>query len=478
MKEQYIYRLTRNIISTIVKTLNDLHYDLKKIEEDEYNIGKTGIKLIIRFANPVDFFDDNAGDFTKLLRVDSSINDGTIDIFINRQWLKFICFCKIKDEESFKICDGKLKDYIAYMLDKQFKLFGKYISDKLSDIEKFIIQQSIENFKKNHIVYNEYTEDSVIFKIERFDVLSRIKDTIFGMHTDEEYDELCKYMDEVHDAYYALKTYIPGKGNLPLTLNNSIFGIISLINHLNDLYECEVLPEAIAKHPDPECKDILENGVTLRFNVNEALYWQVMRNNNARDINCKSPWLKDFIRKNSPMFRSAAATYPLYDGGKYESYNMREIMISVNIENLVSDIITQSKTGLFDNEEIFHKIYDRWRVIFRHEIGHAIWISKLIMQGRDAYYGWSDFCHKIKHLEYRKMEKIAPKDREPGRWMYYMRDPSERKANEMMDLSFEDIMKGAHPEEPFTKRMKELMNKYTPADIEAEQAKMLAESSM
>jgi hypothetical protein len=129
------------------------------------------------------------------------------------------------------------------------------------------------------------------------------------------------------------------------------------------------------------------------------------------------------------------------------------------------------------------KLITAYKVVMKHEIGHAIWELKLLkFEGFDAWMSWKESAHKIWHIENRKEIKKSPEERYPLWWAYYMRRPAERKANEMMGISMKEILL-IHPDSSWDKlsdkerkRYEELIETETFEVIEQEQLKMLAAS--
>ena len=488
---KYFLKLQCKIRKQFETAMSDHGIKLQKDNKDwkkAYSIdGVPNIKFQLDFLNPVRFFKDDHVDFSTLFDVEA-IND-EMTLKVNNSWLRYIVYMNIVDKDSYTKCENFVIDYMDLYL-KPFYIFYNFITNKSDAAEKRAIDIIINNLKTRCIWCHQY-DNSVKYYGDIFNEITkscRLNMRHMGIISEENevIKKMYSYIKETSVSYSNLRFALsmPNSNRYNddrnpfdvfesspsnVTINTSI--LLGIVSELREIYDKEILPDAIARYP--ELEDSLKNDVELQFNTNETMYLEILRHDRT------TLSMKKLVTGMSPAFLSSGMTYVAY----YEHNAPSNVLISINVESIIVDIVAYGGNDGILTPELREKLITAYKVVMKHEIGHAIWELKLLkFEGFDAWMAWKQSAHKIWHIENRKEINKSPEERYPLWWTYYMRKPAERKANEMMDISMKEILL-IHPDSAWDKlsdkerkRYEELIETETNEKIEKEQLKLLAES--
>lgn len=485
----YFLRMQCKMRKHFETAMKDHGIKLKKDNKDwkkAYSIdGVPNIKFQLDFLNPVRFFKDDSSDFSTLFDIEAIDDEMTLKV--NNSWLRYIVYMNVVDKESYTECENFVIGFMDIYL-KPFYIFHRFITNKLETGENLAIDGIIKHLKDRCIWCHQY-DNSVAYYGDIFDEIvkgCRLNMRYIGITSEE--NEVAKnifsYIKETSIAYNNLRFTLPMPiinryndcnpfdvfESRPSNVAKNTSELLAIVSELQEAYDKEILPDAIARYP--ELEESLKNDVVLQFNTNETIYWEIIRNDKTASS------MKKLVTSMSPAFLASGMTYVAH----YEHNAPSNVLISINVESIIVDIISCSDDGILTPESR-EKIMTAYKVVMKHEIGHAIWELKLLkFEGFDAWMAWKEYAHKIWHIENRKEIKKSPDERYPLWWTYYMRRPAERKANQMMDISIKELLL-IHPDSTWEKlsdkerkRYEELIETETFESIEAEQLKMLAES--
>lgn len=472
--------------------MSDHGVKLKKDNKDwkkAYTIdGVPNIKFQLDFLNPVRFFKDDSSDFSTLFDIEA-IND-EMTLKVNNSWLRYIVYMNVADKESYTKCENFVIELMDLYL-KPFYIFYKFIANKLDDAEKRAIDGIINNLKNRCVWCHQY-DNSVAYYGDIFNEIAkgcRLNMRHIGVISEENeaVKKIFSYIKETSFSYnnlrFALAVPMTNRYNdrnpfdvfesRPSNVDKNTSELLGIVSELHEVYDKEILPDAIARYP--ELEESLKNDVVLQFNTNETIYWEILKNDKMASS------MKKLVTSMSPAFLASGMTYVAH----YEHNAPSNILISINVESIIVDIISCSGDDGILTPKSREKLITAYKVVMKHEIGHAIWELKLLkFEGFDAWMSWKQSAHKIWHIENRKEIEKSPDERYPLWWTYYMRKPAERKANQMMDISMKEILL-IHPDSSWDKlsdkerkRYEELIETETIEAIDNEQLKMLAASEV
>lgn len=461
----------------------------KKDWKKAYSIdGVPNIKFQLDFLNPVRFFKDDSSDFSTLFDIEA-IND-EMTLKVNNSWLRYIVYMNVVDKESYTKCENFVIELMDLYL-KPFYIFHKFITNKMETAENRAINGIIERLKTRCVWCHQY-DNSVAYYGDIFNEIAkgcRLNMRHMGIISEENeaVKKIFSYMKETSFSYnnlrFALAVPMTNRYNdrnpfdvfetAPSNVDKNTSALLAIVSELHEVYDKEILPDAIARYP--ELEESLKNDVVLQFNTNETIYWEILKNDKMASS------MKKLVTSMSPAFLASGMTYVTH----YEHNAPSNILISINVESIIVDIISCSGDDGILTPEVREKLITAYKVVMKHEIGHAIWELKLLkFEGFDAWMSWKQSAHKIWHIENRKEIEKSPDERYPLWWIYYMRKPAERKANQMMDISMKEILL-IHPDSSWDKlsdkerkRYEELIETETFESIDNEQLKMLAASEV
>lgn len=489
---KYFLKLQCKIRKQFETAMSDHGAKLQKDKKDwkkPYSIdGVPNIKFQLDFLNPVRFFKDDHVDFSTLFDVEA-IND-EMTLKVNNSWLRYIVYMNIVDKDSYTKCENFVIGWMDLYL-KPFYIFHKFITNKMEAAEKRAIDGIIENLKTRCIWCHQY-DNSIEYYGDIFNEIAkscRLNMRHFGIISEE--NEIAKklfsYVKETSTSYsnlrFSLTIPMLNRYNernpfdvfetAPSNVAKNTSTLLMIVAELQEVYDKEILPDAIARYP--ELEESLKNDVVLQFNTNETMYWEILKNDTTTSST------KKMVTSMSPAFLASGMTYVAH----YEHNAPSNILISINVESIIVDIISLGGDDGILTPEVREKLITAYKVVMKHEIGHAIWELKLLkFEGFDAWMSWKQSAHKIWHIENLKEINKSPEERYPLWWTYYMRKPAERKANQMMDISIKEILL-IHPDSSWDKlsdkerkRYEELIETETFESIDNEQLKMLAASEV
>lgn len=447
--------------------------------------GVPNIKFQLDFLNPVRFFKDDHTDFSTLFDVEAIDDEMTLKV--NNSWLRYIVYMNVVDKESYTKCENFVIEYMNLYL-KSFYIFYSFIANKSDAAENRAIDGIINNLKNRCIWCHQY-DNSVGFYGDIFNEIvkgCRLNIRHFGIISEENdvFKKIFSYIKETSVSYSNLRFALsmPNSNRYndrnpfdvfessPSNVAKNTSALLDIVSELQEAYDKEILPDAITRYP--ELEDSLKNDINLQFNTNETVYWEIMKNDKTASS------MKKMVTSMSPAFLGSGMTYVAY----YEHNAPSNVLISINIESIIYDIVSYSGDDGILTPESRERILTAYKVVMKHEIGHAIWELKLLkFEGFDAWMTWKQWAHKVWHIENRKEINKKSDERYPLWWTYYMRKPAERKANQMMDISIKEILL-IHPDSSWDKlsdkerkRYEELIKTETFEAIDAEQAKILLE---
>lgn len=487
---KYFIKLHCKMRKQFETAMSDHGVKLKKDNKDwkkAYSIdGVPNIKFQLDFLNPVRFFKDDSSDFSTLFDIEA-IND-EMTLKVNNSWLRYILYMNVVDKESYTECENFVIELMDLYL-KPFYIFHKFITNKSEAVENRAINGIIEHLKNKCIWCYQY-DNSIGYYGDIFNEIAKgckLNMRHFGIISEENevFKKLFSYVKEASIAYtnlrFALSVPMINRYNernpfnvfetAPSNVEKNTSALLAIVSDLREIYDKEILPDAIARYP--ELEDSLKNDVELQFNTNETMYWEILKNDKTASS------MKKLVTSMSPAFLASGMTYVAH----YEHNAPSNILISINVESIIVDIVSYSGDDGILTPESRERLITAYKVVMKHEIGHAIWELKLLkFEGFDAWMSWKQSAHKIWHIENQKEIKKSPDERYPLWWTYYMRKPAERKANQMMDISIKEILL-IYPDSTWDKlsdkerkRYEELIETETIEAIDNEQLKLLAAS--
>lgn len=489
---KYFLKLQCKMRKQFETAMSDHGVKLKKDKKDwkkAYSIdGVPNIKFQLDFLNPVRFFKDDSSDFSTLFDIEA-IND-EMTLKVNNSWLRYIVYMNVVDKESYTKCENFVIELMDLYL-KPFYIFHKFITNKSEAVENRAINGIIERLKNRCVWCHQY-DNSVAYYGDIFNEIAkgcRLNMRHMGIISEENeaVKKIFSYIKETSFSYnnlrFALAVPMTNRYNdrnpfdvfesRPSNVDKNTSELLGIVSELHEVYDKEILPDAIARYP--ELEESLKNDVVLQFNTNETIYWEILKNDKMASS------MKKLVTSMSPAFLASGMTYVAH----YEHNAPSNILISINVESIIVDIISCSGDDGILTPEVRERLITAYKVVMKHEIGHAIWELKLLkFEGFDAWMSWKQSAHKIWHIENRKEIEKSPDERYPLWWTYYMRKPAERKANQMMDISMKEILL-IHPDSSWDKlsdkerkRYEELIETETFESIDNEQLKMLAASEV
>lgn len=264
-----------------------------------------------------------------------------------------------------------------------------------------------------------------------------------------------KCIKNKEDADELLKSIEEGIKN-----NDLMYERMSLLGHIiRDSYDVfeEVKDEACKKYPD--IAKYIRSSASLTFlNV----LGKIERMQKSMKYNVKGD-LYDELDNSDVAFKSSAFTtssFSRYEGGSTP--------ITYSIDGLI-DSLTEDYPGL-EYDDIMNNI----RLTLRHEMGHVIaYIFQIRQSTGDYIFPTSALSRKIKAKEIERRENDPEIKKLHHTVWYYSYLPEERKANALMGLTIEDMIRGNFEE--ITPEIKEQIASIDIHKIEVEEQRMLLE---
>lgn len=432
-----------------------------KFEKDE--IKGTGIKFKVSFLNTFDFIENGLFSTPAMSDlVDIKCEKDTVDFVINRNILNFITFANVMNDKEFNKCLDILKENLGKYFEG-FGLFARYLSGNMDEFEKTTLIPNFEATVERGIVFKDFMKGSVRYNLDmlRMMINNRCHDHFEYPPMTIESDDVLSCTKELYKCIGYLTDGVPMYIGRRYKYNKNISELIHLVRELRQLYHDKILVEAVDKYP--ELAEHLANDVVIHFE-NSANMWGRLNLLSMDDMDTHHRLQK----MRASFFSLGSTTFAFNDTNKY---NIEKIHININIDNMIRHLFMLSENGIDYDRDMFIK---RMTFTLKHELGHAIWTIKMSQNTHDECLEWIKNAKKIVRLEAEKNE--SRKDDEKLHWlyMYYAKNPTERKANEMMDITIEDVYEAYRMEIP--SNVKKLMMTETNEDIEKEQLKMLAAS--
>ena len=242
--------------------------------------------------------------------------------------------------------------------------------------------------------------------------------------------------------------------------NKLMYERMSLLGHIiHDSYDVfeEVKDEACKKYPD--IAEYIRSSSSLTFlNV----FGKIERMQKTMKYNVKGD-LYDEMDNSDVVFKSSAFTtssFSRYEGGSTP--------ITYSIDTLI-DSSMEDYPGLE-----YDDIMDSIKVTLRHEMGHVIaYILRIRQSSSDYIFPASALSNKIKDKEMERRENDPEIAKLHHTVWYYSYLPEERKANALMGLTIEDMIRGNFEE--VTPEIKEQIASIDIHKIEVEEQRMLLE---
>lgn len=229
-----------------------------------------------------------------------------------------------------------------------------------------------------------------------------------------------------------------------------------IIRDSYDIFE-EVVDEACKKYPD--IAEYIRSSASLTFrNVLGKI--EKMKNSMKYDVNSN---LYEEMDNSDVAFKTTAFTtssFSRYDGGSTP--------ITYSIDGLL-DSLTEDYPGLE-----YDDIMDNIRLTLRHEMGHVIaYVLQIRQSTGDYIFPISALSSKIKAKEIERRENDPEIKKLHHTVWYYSYLPEERKANALMGITVEDMIRGNFEE--VTPEIKEQIASIDIHKIEVEEQRMLLE---
>lgn len=243
--------------------------------------------------------------------------------------------------------------------------------------------------------------------------------------------------------------------------NDVMYERMTLLGHIiHDSYDVfeEVKDEACKKYPD--IAEYIRSSASLTF-LNVLGKIEKMQKGMKCDVNAN---LYEEMDNSDVTFKSSAITtssFSRYEGGSAP--------VTYSIDNLL-DSLMEDYPGL-EYDDIMENI----RLTLRHEMGHVVaHVLKVRNQSSSDYiFPASALSKKIKAKEMERRKNDPEIKKLHHTVWYYSYLPEERKANALMGLTIEDMIKGNFEE--ITPELREQIASIDIHKIEVEEQKMLLE---
>ena len=463
---KYLEKMMDMIEKTYVEGLNKLGFKLKKSEDDMDSkmIGGNvyyacdGMIFTVNFMNSFDFTMDvfgigGVGGLDSLLRLHT---DHVVRFNINKTFLRFIIFSTVTNNKEYAECEKNVKKMVEKVIEA-LEEFSHYSFGKMDNFEKIKFDK-IEKSIETGLKFGDFVKDSIPYKIE-------VLRNSTGIRNPD--DELNKWIDDIQAVYREIEVlkspdmiYVPLKVNV----NQNIITLLSLLDEVSNIYD-KTCTMACTKHPD--IANHINHDIKLHVSTSMDIWNHItlFRINDDEDCDYKHRML----RMKSAFFSMGATAFSFNE----TKYNIDKIDMYINIDMLIRYIFRISKEGFDFSEE---KFLNKMKFVLKHEMGHAVWIIRLSQLSHDDCFEWNKTAKQIIRLENDKNASRNKDEKLHWLYMYYMKNPIERKANEMMDITIEDVYEAY--DEKIPSNVKKLMMTETNEDIEKEQLKMLAASEV
>lgn len=458
---KYLEKMMEMIEKTYVEGLNKLGFKLKKSSDDmdskmiggNVYFAYDGMIFTVDFMNSFDFAMDTfgiggIGGLDSLLRLRS---DNVVRLNINKTFLRFIIFSTVTNNKEYAECEKNVKKLVEKIIEP-FEEFSHYSFGKMNNFEKLKFDK-IERSIETGLKFGDFVKGSIPYKIEVFRNSAGIRNPD---------DELNIWMDSIQDVYREIEIlkspdmiYAPIKVNI----NQNISTLLSLLDKVSNIYD-ETRTMACDKHPD--IANHINRDIKLHVSTSKDI-WNHLTLFRIRDDECD--YKHGMMKMRSAFFSMGATSFSFNE----KKYNIDKIDMYVNIDMLIRYIFRISKEGFDFSEE---KFLNKMRFILKHEMGHAVWIIRLSQLSHDECFEWNKTAKQIIRLENDKNAARNKDEKLHWLYMYYIKNPIERKANEMMGITLEDVYEAY--DEKIPSNIKKLMMTETNEDIEKEQLKMLA----
>lgn len=229
-----------------------------------------------------------------------------------------------------------------------------------------------------------------------------------------------------------------------------------IIRDTYDIFE-EVKDEACKRYPD--IAEYIRSSASLTFrNVLGKI--EKMRKSMKYDVNSN---LYEEMSDSDVAFKTTAFTtssFSRYEGGSTP--------ITYSIDGLLDSLIEDYPGMEYDD------IMDNIRLTLRHEMGHVIaYVIKIRQSSSDYIFPESALSNKIKAKEMERRETDPEIKKLHHTVWYYTYLPEERRANALMGLTIEDMIRGNFDE--ITPEIKEQIASIDIHKIEVEEQRMLLE---
>ena len=228
-----------------------------------------------------------------------------------------------------------------------------------------------------------------------------------------------------------------------------------IIHDSYDVFE-EVKDEACKKYPD--IAEYIRSSASLTFH---NVLGKIEKMRNSMKYEVRSNLYEEM--DNDVAFKTTAFTtsaFSRYEGGSTP--------ITYSIDGLL-DSLMEDYPGLEYDE-----IMDNIKLILRHEMGHVIaYILKIRQSSSDYIFPMSALANKIKAKEIERRENDPEIKKLHHTVWYYSYLPEERKANALMGMTVEDMIRGNFEE--VTPEIKEQIASIDIHKIEVEEQRMLLE---
>lgn len=388
----------------------------------------------------------------------------SIEIHVNIDIIEFICNICNNSDQFMKFLSMLLSGLIVNMI--KLKMLDDYLAGIESPDEKSYLEKS-EEILKQQIRPSCYI-NSVAFKTFSF-----AHAFFYNEFNKEHY--LPNMSNEFKDTYHKLINERLTKHGFDdvrsqMKLNQKLFKeVLSLYNKFNRISSVSdidiIRHEIIDKQKSPY-------SVKISFILDELakIYdiWEVIK----KDTMKKFPMYKNILdgvqlycmnalgmlQSSQYEYQKAGAQIPYYEymtsdkgyevlasmTSSYSSASGVRMDVYFNITQLLCELAWHD----YDNASLEQKQY-HYEFTLKHEMGHVVHYCELLSNSNEkTYYLMREALYKITDNEKKKREALPEDERIDYDYWYYTYLPMERKANELMGLTVEDIYREQFAEVP------------------------------
>lgn len=454
IREQDMYEmfkiLIRDVTDELIKTLN-IDFD------GSYLVDTRVIPLFGQLDSDV------SGKFP-VISEPSRVNyyDTEIHVDMNEEIVVFMAYIS-EDIDQFTELTTILKEDVELNLIK-IKMMNDYILGMSTPEEKKYLSCS-EQLLKKQIRPNGY-DTSFNFKLYAFGRAFFYDEFNQGTYLPLLSDEFKKESQKlINDRMMKYDVCINVDKNHEMF--KMILSLYHMFDHIYDISEINKIRKDIIKSKSVYTNRLMKllDELTIIYDIWNNIKKEVIKKfpmyaNILKDVrlHCmNAPGKMEYIHRK---YEITGARVPYYDymfdhsgycvlasmTHSYSSFDGVRIEVLFNIDELLYSHVSAIFKDVAEEEKRFH-----YEFTLKHEMGHIVHHCEMLHSNDEkTFFILIHNLEKITKAETKRWESLPEEDREDRSYWYYTYLPFERRANELMELTIEDVYKEHFAEIPLS----------------------------